>query len=78
MPQISYRCATLAKNQKIVESWGVSYIFEPFEKGLTPECPKGGLFMPRMKMSVKKGIIWGISIHSIHNGEVLFFSSVYI
>ena len=24
-------------------------------------------------MSVEKGIIWGISMHSIHKGEPLFF-----
>jgi len=28
--------------------------------------------------SVRRGIIWGTSIHTIHKGEVLFISSVYI
>ena len=29
-------------------------------------------------VSVRRGIIWGISVHRVHKGEVLFFSSVYI
>ena len=29
-------------------------------------------------MSVRRGIIWGISAHSIDKGEVLIFSSLYI
>ena len=29
-------------------------------------------------VSVRRGFIWGINVHSIHKGEVLFFSSVYI
>jgi hypothetical protein len=29
-------------------------------------------------MNVEGGIIWGISVHSIHNGEIFIFSSVYI
>ena len=32
----------------------------------------------RTNMSVKMGIIWGISVHNIHNEEVLFFSGMYI
>ena len=32
----------------------------------------------RINVSVRRGILWGISMHSIHKGEVLFFSSVYI
>ena len=29
-------------------------------------------------MSVRRDITWGMSVHNIHQGEVLFFSSVYI
>lgn len=29
-------------------------------------------------MSSRRGIVWGISIYSIHKGDVLFFSSVHI
>ena len=29
-------------------------------------------------VSVRRGVIWGISVHGIHKGEVLFISSVYI
>ena len=32
----------------------------------------------RINVSVIRGIIWDISAHSLHKGEVLFFSSVYI
>ena len=32
----------------------------------------------RIDVSVRRGIIWGISVHSINKGEVLFFSSVYM
>ena len=32
----------------------------------------------RTNVSVRNGIIWGMSIHSIHKEEVLFYSSVYI
>ena len=31
-----------------------------------------------IKLSVRRGIIWGISVHTIHKIEVLFFFSVYI
>ena len=32
----------------------------------------------RTNMSVRMGVIWGTSIHKIHKGEVLVFSSVYL
>ena len=32
----------------------------------------------RTNVSVIKGNIWGITVHGIHKGEVLFFSSAYI
>ena len=41
----------------------------------------GGLdssYHVQINVSVKKGIIWGISIHNIHKGEVWFFPSAYI
>ena len=32
----------------------------------------------RINMSVRRNIIWNISVHSVHEGEVLFFFGVYI
>ena len=32
----------------------------------------------QIDVSVRRGAIWGISIHNIHQGEVIYFSSVYI
>ena len=32
----------------------------------------------RINVSVRRDIIWGISIHSMHKGGVYFFSNVYI
>ena len=32
----------------------------------------------QINVNLRRAIIWGISIHSIHKGEVLIFSSVYI
>ena len=32
----------------------------------------------RINMSVKTCINWGISVHSVHKGEVLISTSVYI
>ena len=38
-----------------------------------------GLFMPRMNyVSVRRGFLWGINVHSIHKEYLLIFSSVYI
>ena len=45
----------------------------------SPEISLGGVFDVLLnKHECKKGVIWGINVHSIHKGEVLFFSSVYI
>ena len=39
--------------------------------------PKGGLFIHmQTNMCVRRGIIWGISIHNILKGEVLIFIPV--
>ena len=45
---------------------------------LTPGPHGVGSCHVRINVSVRRGILWGISMHSIHKGEVLFFSSVYI
>ena len=36
------------------------------------------LYHVQTNVSVRRGSIWGITAHTIHNGGVLFFSNVYI
>ena len=36
------------------------------------------LYNVQTDVSVRRGIIWGINIHIIHKGEVIFFFVMYI